>query len=287
PICAGYFYDVDVGAQRDGWEHFFWRVQDNPFLALKSGISTDEYLRQLRERRKWTETTPAYVRQYLGQWVTDSDSLALHYDAGRNACAWQEAPEAGWKYLLVFDIGYDDADAIAVLGWAPHERRLRLVKEVITRKQGITELGNQLRMLYNIWRPFQVVGDLGALGKKIGVELQTRWQLPVEAADKTRKAEHVGLLDDALVTGAFLAPSNSVFADDCAIIQWDADAKENQILRFDSSYHSDIVDAVLYGYRAAWHFLEPGQPPPPTIFDNPILKRLMAANQTGDLPDYR
>lgn len=286
PICAGYFYDIDVGAQREGWEHYFWRVQDNPFLAIKSGVSTDEYLRALRERRKWTETTPAYVRQYLGQWVTDSDSLALHYDALRNACAPEEGPQPGWKYVLAFDIGYDDADAIAVLGWAPHERKLRLLKEVITRKQGITDLGNQLRMLWNIWRPFKLVGDLGALGKKIGEELHTRWQLPVEPADKNRKAEHVGLLDDALVTGAFLAPPNSVFAEDCAIIQWDDDAKEKGILRFDPSYHSDIVDAVLYGYRAAWHFLENETVPEATVFDNPVLKSLLKP-RGADVPDYR
>jgi len=286
PICAGYFYDIDVGEQRDGWEHYFWKVQDNPFLALKSGISTDEYLRQLRERRKWTESTPAYVRQYLGQWVTDTDSLALHYDRVRNACAFEEGPQPGWKYVLAFDIGYEDADAIAILGWAPHERRLRLVKELITRKQGITELGNQLKMLWNIWHPFKVVGDLGALGKKIGEELKTRWQLPVEAADKARKAEHVGLLDDALVTGAFLAPPTSVFAEDCAIIQWDAEAKEREILRFDPSYHSDIVDAVLYGYRAAFHFLENPHKPEPTIFDSPVLKSLLTP-RNPDGPDYR
>jgi len=286
PICAGYFYDVDVGSMREGWEHYFWRVQDNPFLALKSGISTDEYLRQLRERRGWTETTPAYVRQYLGQWVTDSDSLALHYDAARNACGWQEGPEPGWKYILCFDIGYDDADAIGVLGWAPHERRLRLVKELITRKQGITELGNQLRMLYNIFKPFHLVGDLGALGKKIGEELRTRWQLPVEAADKNRKAEHVGLLDDALLTGAFAAPPNSVFAEDCAIIQWDAEAKKMGVLRFDEPPHSDAIDMVLYGYRAAWHFLENPTTPEKTIFDSPTLKALLRPRNV-DAPDYR
>ena len=286
PVCAGYFYDIDVGKNRDGWTHFFWRVHDNPFLEKKRGTSHDAYLSELRKNKNWTEETPAYVRQYLGQWVTDSDSLALHYDAARNACAWQDGPEPGWKYILAFDIGYDDADAIVVLGWAPHERKLRLVKELITRKQGITELGNQLRLLWNIFKPFKLVGDLGALGKKIGEELRLRWQLPVEAADKARKAEHVGLLDDALLTGAMLAPSNSVFAEDCAIIQWDPDAKAKNILRFEEHPHSDVIDAVLYGYRAGFHFLEAGAPPPPTIFSDPILKALMTP-VNKDAPNYR
>lgn len=286
PIAAGYFYDIDVGKNKDGWDHFFWSIADNPFLAEKSGISTEQYLRDLRERRKWTEATPAYIRQYLGQWVTDADSLALHYLASRNACGWQQGPEPGWHYILCFDIGFDDADAIGVLGWAPHERRLRLVKEIIKRKQGITELGNQLKAEWLLFKPMACVGDLGALGKKIGEELKQRWQIPVEAADKQRKAEHVALLDDALITGQFLAPPDSVFAEDCDLIQWDDDAKSKGILTFAPVPHSDIIDAILYGFRRSFHWIERGAPPPKTIFDNPVLKALMNP-KNPDSPNYR
>lgn len=263
PVKAGYFYDVDVGEKRNGWDHFFWDIYANRFLQQKSGKTAAELLAQVRARHKWAEDYPRYVREYLGQWVNDTDALALHYDPVRNGCAWQLEPLPGWTYLLVFDIGFEDADAIAVLGFAPGERRLRLVREVITRKQGITELGNQLKLLWNIFHPQRVIGDLGALGKKIGKELEQRWNLPVEAADKTRKAEHVEILDDGLRTGSFLAPPNSVFAEDCAIVQWDAAARAKGLLVFDSSYHSDILDAVLYGYRAAFHWAEPEPPPPP------------------------
>jgi len=285
PIAAGYFYDIDVGDAKDGWEHFFWTIADNPFLAEKSGVSTEKYLSDLRARRNWTEETPAYVRQYLGQWVTDADALAFHYLASRNACDWQFKPEPGWHYILCFDIGFDDADAIAVLGWAPHDRRLRLVKEVITRKQGITELGNQLKSEWITFKPMACIGDLGALGKKIGEELKLRWQIPVEAADKQRKAEHVALLDDALITGQFLAPVNSVFAEDCDLVQWDPDAKAKGILTFCDVPHSDIADAVLYGFRHSYHWLEKAEPPPKTIFDSPILKAMLA-NPNPDRPKY-
>ena len=176
-------------------------------------------------------------------------------------------PVKGWKYVIAFDIGFEDADAIAVLGWAPGERKLRLVREVIRAKQGITELGNELRLLWNVFHPQRLVGDLGALGKKIGEELQSRWGLPVEAADKQRKAEHVALLDDALRTSAFAAPPDSRFAEDCAIIQWDADEKAKGRLTFEGAYHSDIADAVLYGFRVAWHWIEEIAPPPMTEID--------------------
>lgn len=264
PVLAGYFYEADEGQQRHAWEHFFLDMRANPHLQAKSGKAPEQILAELRDRRRWAEDNPTYLREYCGRWVTDSDALALHYDRQRNACERQDAPLPGWRYILVFDIGFDDADAIGVLGWAPHDRRLRLVKEVITRKQGITELGNQLQAVERVFRPERIVGDLGALGKKIGAELQVRWGLNVEAADKQRKAEHVGLLDDALITGSFLAPADSVFAEDCAIVQWDADAKAKGVLVFDDSYHSDIIDAVLYGYRLAQHWEEADEPLPPS-----------------------
>lgn len=278
PVMAGYFYEADEGEQRDGWEHFFLDMRSNPHLQAKSGKPPEQILAELRARRKWAENNPTYLREYCGQWVTDTDALALHYDKRRNACEWQEEPLPGWRYLLVFDIGFDDADAIGVLGWAPHDRRLRLVKEVITRKQGITELGNQLKALHRQFQPEQIIGDLGALGKKIGEELTNRWGLLIEAADKHRKAEHVGLLDDALITGSFLAPPDSVFAEDCAIVQWDADAKARNVLEFDDSYHSDIIDAVLYGYRVALHWEEQDEQLPPSD-DERREARILAAQK--------
>lgn len=263
PVTAGYFHDIDVGDKAGGWEHFFWTIHQNTFLQAKSGKTPEQLLAAIRDRHSWTVDNPRYRREYLGQWVTDSDALALHYDAARNGCEWQTEPKAGWTYLIAFDIGYEDADAIAVLGWAPNDKRLHLVREVITRKQGITELGTQLQTLYATYKPQRLIGDLGALGKKIGEEFTQRWKLPVEAAEKSRKAEHVELLDDGLRTGAFLAPPNSVFAEDCAIVQWDAAAKTKGLLVFDASYHSDIVDAVLYGYRAGYHWAEKDAPAAP------------------------
>lgn len=264
PVLAGYFYEADEGEQKHAWEHFFLDMRNNPHLQAKSGKPPEQILAELRERRRWAEDNPTYLREYCGRWVTDSDALALHYDRSRNACEWQEAPKPGWRYILVFDIGFDDADAIGVLGWAPNDRRLRLVKELITRKQGITELGNQLKAISRVFNPERTIGDLGALGKKIGEELRNRWGLHVEAADKQRKAEHVGLLDDALITGSFLAPPDSVFAEDCAIVQWDADEKAKGVLVFDENYHSDIIDAVLYGYRVGQHWEEEDAALPPS-----------------------
>lgn len=265
PVLGGTFYEADQGARAGRFERHHWTLVDNVYLpARRAGRSVTEILAQVREEHGWDAFNPTYRREYLGEWVRDDDALALHYDPLRNACDFEDGPRAGWVYVVAFDIGFEDADAIAVLGWAPGERKLRLVKETVVRRQGISELGAQLMADVERYKPMKVVGDLGALGKKIAEELRRRWGLNIEPADKNRKAEHLTLLDDALRTGAMLAPPGSQFAEDCAHMQWDPGAKAKGKLQLTDSYHSDIGDAVLYGYRVAFHWAERAPIPPPT-----------------------
>lgn len=266
PVLAGYFYEADQGTKSGRFERHHWTLADNIYLPARAqGMSVEAILRQVRDEHGWDVQNPTYRREYLGEWVRDDDALALHYDPARNVCTWHDRAQDGWVYIIAFDIGYEDADAIAVLGWAPGERKLQLVREVVVPRQGITELGEQLKALVDAFRPMKVIGDLGALGKKIAEELRKRWGLSLEPADKTRKAEHIMLLDDGLRTGAFLAPPDSRFAEDCAHLTWDVDAKAAGKLELSTSFHSDIADAVLYGYRLAYHWTEKKPEPPPTI----------------------
>lgn len=274
-VKAGYFYGLCRGDVAGAWEHHRWTMRENPWLQKMSGRPIDEMLREVRERHGWTEDNPTYRREYLGEWVSDTGALMLHYDRARNGCEWA-GPQDGWTYVLAFDIGYEDADAITVLGWPRHDRRVRKVAEKVTRKQGITELGDQLRALYHQYAPVRLVGDMGALGKKIGAELHSRWGLPVEPADKTRKAEHVALLDDALLTGHFLAPPDSRFAEDCALLQWDADARAKGELKESPAYHSDVADSVLYGFRACHAYLEQNPPAKPADEGRRMLEERVA-----------
>lgn len=265
PAKVGFFYDVDEGAKRDGWVHRSWTWRENPLLPSRlAGSTVEEIERVLLDEFKLDPSSSSWLREWCGVWAEDLDALVFQYDAVKNAGAWQAGPQPGWTYLVAFDIGIEDADAVAVIGWAAHERRARLVWERVRRGQDVTDLASLLREAVDTWKPYRLVGDLGALGKKIGEEFRRRFSLPVEAADKARKLEGIALLNAALRKGDFTAPTDSVFAADAKKVMWDLDARAKGRAAISDRYHSDITDAVLYGYRAALHFLEQDPPPKPS-----------------------
>lgn len=257
PIPAGFFYDI---SQAPTWSHHAWTMQDNPHIKLKSGKDPLEIIKELAERRGLSVNSPSILREYFGQWVKDADSLVYHFDPSKNI--FYELPN-DMRYVFGVDIGWKDADAIAVLGYSESQRKVYLVEEYIRSKNDITSLVAQIKSLKDKYDPVKIVMDAGALGRKIQEEIRIRHSLSVEAAEKTRKSEFIALFNDDLRTGRFQAPKQSRFEEDSYLVQWDYSNPERPIVS--SNYHTDIGDAVLYAWRECKHFYEQTvKPSPPT-----------------------
>ena len=257
PIPTGFFYET---AQSKGWSHHHWTMQDNPHIRLKSGKDPLEIIKELAERRGLTLNSPSILREYFGQWVKDADSLVYHFDPTRNL--YYELPN-DLIYVMGVDIGWKDADAIAVLGYSTSQRKVYLVEEYVKNEKTITELTEQIRILQEKYDPVKIVMDAGGLGRKIQEEIRKRHTVHIEAAEKTRKAEFIALFNDDLRTGKFKAHSQSMFEEDSYLVQWDYTNPDRPTVS--KSYHTDIGDAVLYAWRECKHYYEQDiKPPPPT-----------------------
>jgi hypothetical protein len=248
-LKSGFFWQ---SINSKAYAHHHWTFWQNPFIAAKSGLTHRQILDRELKRRGVSETHPSVQREWFGQWVIDTESLVLHYSDRDNH--FGDLPILT-DYVVAVDIGHDDADAIAVIGWHKNFKQCYLVEEHVQAQQGITELADQIEKAYIKYAPLKIVMDTGGLGKKIALELQKRRELPIVAAEKSRKIEFLALLDDALRTKQFFARSTSRFAQDSYIVEWDHDktTPEKKVIKDDP--HSDIIDAVLYGYREALHWL--------------------------------
>lgn len=247
PVPAGYFYDCSTSK---GWAHYKWTIHDNPYIKIKSGKNAQQIIEERCGRRGVSINDPSIRREYFGEWIQDSDSLVFKFDWAKNT--YLKQPEEELQYIFGIDIGYRDADAIAVLGYSYKSNNVYLIHEYIERKSDITTLATEIHRLKDYYKPVKMVMDAGALGKKIQEEIRLRHGLPVEAAEKQRKLEFIELLNDDLRTGKFKAFKQSRFEEDARLVMWDYENPEKP--KISDSYHTDIGDAVLYAWREAKHY---------------------------------
>jgi len=256
PVPVGYFYSCSTSS---AWSHHSWTMFQNPHLERKSGKKPEELVALDCARMGVTLDHPKIQRECFGKWVHDLDSLVFRYEEAKNDYANLPQRSFAWNYVYGVDLGFDDSDAIAILGWQEYSNTLYLIHEDIRAKQGITELSQRLEELLKIYPAHKIMIDAGALGKKIAHEIQTRHSIPVHPAEKTRKLEYIELLNDAMRTRRFMAKRGSRFATDCKMVEWDPDVYPPRS-KISERFHSDICDATLYAYREAIHWLE-GQAP--------------------------
>jgi hypothetical protein len=123
--------------------------------------------------------------------------------------------------------------------------------------------------------------DTGGLGKKIAEEMIRRYTLPIKPAQKADKYAHIELVNDGLRTGRFHVKRNSQFAADSMLLEWDMDKSSGDKLVVSDRFHSDICDAVLYGYREVLSFLNVPEPARPAVGSDAWLKAEQEAMESA------
>jgi phage terminase large subunit-like protein len=272
PVKAGVFYEY---SQSKNWRSHHWTAFDNPYMHDPPKLDLEEVLREERVIRGIDESDPSYIRETFGKWIEDSDALVYKFNRTRNI--YTTLPTDGeWSYIVGVDIGYNDSDAIAVIGFNSHHKKVYLVDEHVKNKQNISQLVEVIQYYKDQYNPIRMVMDAGALGKKIQEELRFRHGLHLEAAEKTRKVEFIELLNDDLRTERFKAFENSLFQEDCMLVQWDKDSKirNPEKPKISDTYHSDICDAVLYAWRECKHYLSEKPVKAPVEGTNDYMKEL-------------
>lgn len=280
PVRAGYFWECYAGKLAEKNEQFRWTILDNTQLpAVKAGHRIEDILKEIRDDNGWDENDPTYRREILGEDVEDHGILLYEFSKERNEAP---LPEGGqWRYVFGVDMGFDDSDAIAVLGWQVGIPKLWLVEEHVHRGEDLIDLANRLKPLIQKYKPLTIAIDQGG-AKKAVVTLCRRMALPLTPAEKAQKGDHIKLLNAELRKGHVMAKPGSVFAEDCKLVRKDpkalANGKLQELPTGQGGWHSDICDAVLYGWRAAMHWVEQPAPQQVEVAD-PTLAKFLKQNQ--------
>lgn len=250
PIPNGYFYDL---TRNPSWALHSWSFFDNPKLPfLAKGLTHQDMLDRELKRRGVAMNDPSIQREWFGKWIIDENSLVYHYNGKYNDYA--ELPPGNYTYLLGVDLGFDDADALAVLAYSDTHDKTYVLEQVVKRKQDLTALCEEIDKLRARYDISKIVVDTGGLGKKITEEISKRYEIPMVAAEKVRKVEYIELMNDALRTGKLMIKSNSQFAHDAMKVEWDHDHSTPDKKVISKRFHSDICEAVLYVWRESYSY---------------------------------
>lgn len=241
PVPLGYFYE-STQQRKNGFSFHSWTVLDNPYLP-----NAKQFIEEVREKRNWDEDNPTLLREWRNQWVLDRDSLVIKYESGVNH--YEDLPKGNYVYILGVDLGFRDADALSLLAWSENSPNIYLVYEETIKGQDISALSSSIEKIIQNYNPSTIVMDTGGLGKKIAEEITRRKHIPIKPADKSRKMENIEFLNDWLRQGKFKAKKDSIFVSDSYRLQKDLDKTTPDRIVIKDTFHSDIIDAVLYAFK--------------------------------------
>lgn len=255
--CSGAFYDACTDPSL-GWSLHQWTVLENPAIPNAAAWLASECA-----RKGLSEDDPRYLREWMGRWVADLNSLVYRYQAANSD--YDVLPSGhDWEYVLGVDLGFDpDPCAFVVLAFC---RDLPDVYVVETEQLGqlIPEaIANRVKAYMGRYRFARIVADTGGLGKAIVEEMRQRYSIPVYPAEKRNKHEYIELLNSDLATGRMRIRRQDPLAHDWQQLVWDMDTRGRR--KESDRYPNHRSDAALYAWREAKHFAYKAPDVPPAI----------------------
>lgn len=242
---VGYFYDVFA---ENKFARHRWTLYDNPWIPSHE-------IDELIAVRGLTKEHPIYRREFLGEFVVDPEALVFEYDAARNSYSSADFPESDtWRYSLGLDLGFQDRDAIVVLGWRRDDPDRRLYERWSWQQnhQDFDKLSEVFQSAYRRWRPISVIGDTGGHGAvKVLKSLEARLGGIQIGTKPSSLSDSIGLVNDELRTGRLRVSVDGPIADDFKLVVWKAGKHGQEVSEV---YHSDILAALRYALHGAQHY---------------------------------
>lgn len=260
--CIGYFYDITTGAQ-PGWSNHQWTVYDNPHIPHAKA-----WVENMIKERGLTWEHPAIRREYLGEWVRNSEGLV--FQVPEIAILDEFDPEeTDWHYVLGVDIGYVDATAFVLLAYDTTSARSVVVESHQQSGMIPSRIAVEIERLWNTHDLESVVIDPGGGGKLIVEELKQRYGIPADVAQKRGKHDFIELMNGDFRAGScqIVRAGNEELLHDLSLLQWDYARLERKgkgafggktpkdLLQIDDRTPDHLADAMLYGYRECKAYL--------------------------------
>ncbi len=243
---------------------------------IPSKLDDNPYVDQEAYRATLAKMDPTTRRQLEeGLWIEDTSGMVYsQFSRGQHLLP---APATLDRHVLGIDFGVVDKTAFVVIGWRKHERIAWALHSEAHAGMIPSEAAARAIELGKLYPLDQIVGDEGGLGKAFGEEMRRRWGVPIIPAQKRDKLGYIKLLNGALATGTLLLAAGRTddLASELENLAW-ADEAHN---REAPGLENHRTDALLYGWRACYHWDEPDSPALAPAYGSPDWYRQVAREE--------
>lgn len=246
-VLAGLFYEADVGAKVGDWSQHHWTMHDNPHFQKPAldpkykNRAEEEFEIIVNQQFGGNWNHPAFRREYLGEWVQDGTSLVYPYDNKNLIDGPSKLLEP--MYGFGIDLGSVSANAIVIVRYSMYHREVEIVDAWKQPNLLVDELAQKLEEFIDIYQPNIIVADTGGYGSGIVRELNSRYQLGIQAAEKTDKAFHQRIFANDLISRYIKVVKGLPI-----LLEWAKITKDEEGTELPKQ-ENHLADAALYIYR--------------------------------------
>ena len=248
-VPSGHWYDVIKGNKEripchtlDPAKNIFISADKRKAMILDELVNANE---KVGEESAW------FQREWYGTEIWDGSSLVFNYKTNKNHYLDIDIPESERNYVIGVDLGYNDADAFAVMCYSDTTDQVYLAEEFVRSRQDITSCCEKIRELCDKYDDPFVVVDSGSIGKKVLEEMVNRYGINARPAEKTEKGGWIHITRQALHNGQLKIRQESFAVEEMAKVEFN-DTQDNWRK---GGFHPDLLDAILYSFRHIYNMM--------------------------------
>ena len=241
------------------------------------------FINSERKRRgfKKGEEDAAFRREFYGEMVFDNEST-IFKATEKNLFAELPKGRSEYEKVMGIDLGYKDSDAIVVCYYDREDHSIYVVEEYEKAEQTYEQLMQIVFETSSSHGGIEIkVMDTGGLGLK-GVEsLMDKYSVDFIPADKGSKMNYVEMLKSEIVANRIFFKKDSKLLKEFPQIVYNWNREKID----DKSYHSDLLDALLYSFRYIHSHLKPEDTKKSTRIDEIYNEYLRSLDEDSHILD--
>lgn len=263
---VGIFYELTKNSKAGmlkpsgvpGWKGHSWTTSSNTGLMPNGKRMSELWAAEIEEMKRThprIEETPAFRRNYLGEWVIEDDVLVYRYNPAKNDFdgTLPVYPRGSWHKVLGVDLGYNDPSAFTRMVYHDFDPVLYVTASHKRPGMDISAVAAEIKSLSAVEGPFEVVVIDGS-NKQAVMEMQNRHGLDLYPADKTGKPDFIELMN-----AEFIMEKVKVDPVRCASLvdEWQGLVWNDKTSKREEhpACPNHATDSALYGWRYCYGYM--------------------------------